>query len=365
MTKAKHERDLIQLTGLPTASGKEERVIAWVERWVARRPWVALRRDRFGNIALRHRDSRSRRPIFFTAHMDHPAFVVRAVDGRELIADFRGGVRDAYFVGASVVLHRGRGGVRGKITEMYPADDTHPDKRVRVAFARPVKAEPGDVLTWALPAPVIRGGRLYAPACDDLAGLAAALAAFETLHQKVNGARPDVRVLLTRAEEIGFLGAIAACGSGIIPKAARLIALENSKSYAESPIGGGPIVRVGDRTSTFDPDLTYRIAKVAESLADDDPSFNWQRKLMPGGACEASAYQALGITATCLCLPLGNYHNMDEAKEKIAAETIALSDYHGLIRLLIAVGRDLDPTRSAPFAAKLKQLLDRRRDVLT
>ena len=113
-------------------------------------------------------------------------------------------------------------------------------------------------------------------------------------------------MLLTRGEEVGFLGAIGACKAGTIPRAGRIIALENSKSFAESPIGSGPIVRVGDRTSTFDPDLTYRIGRIAADITAADSTFRWQRKLMPGGTCEASAYQAYGYTATCLCLPLGN-----------------------------------------------------------
>ena len=33
---------------------------------------------------------------------------------------------------------------------------------------------------------------------------------------------------------------------------------------------------------------------------------------MPGGACEATAFSAYGYESTCLCLPLGNYHNMHD-----------------------------------------------------
>src|SRR5262249_28784735 len=156
----------------------------------------------------------------------------------------------------------------------------------------------------------------------------AALAAFDDLSHDVSKPDLDVRVLLTRAEEVGFVGAIAACKNRTVPRKSRLIALENSKSFSESPIGAGPIVRVGDRTSTFDPDLTFRISKIAEQLAARDASFKWQRKLMPGGTCEASAYQSYGFISTCVCLPLGNYHNMNEATGKIDAETISLSDFY-------------------------------------
>src|SRR5690606_19566565 len=135
------------------------------------------------------------------------------------------------------------------------ADETMPAMRevgddlcAVIRFTKDPAAKKGDLVTWALPAAAIRAGRLHAPACDNLAGVAAALAAFERSLRKRGS---DVRVLLTRAEEIGFIGAMAACRSGLIPKRARLIVLENSRSFADSPIGGGPIVRVGDKTSTF------------------------------------------------------------------------------------------------------------------
>ncbi len=351
---------LSQLTALPTAAGREDAVIAWVERWVKRRKWCDLSRDRYGNLLLKHVEfgsklpkkprSNSKRkgskpktaPIFFTAHMDHPAFVITDPMGkREALAEFRGGVRDEYFVGSRVWVYRdGQPLCRARVVEFVDRPTKAGDKRVLLRLSRAADVHIDDIATWDTGDVRIRGDRFHAPACDDLAGAAAALSALNELAKK--DARRHSAVLLTRCEEVGFIGAMAACQSGIIPRDARLIALECSKSFAESPIGGGPIVRVGDRTSTFDPDLTYRVSQVAQQLAGRDKSFNWQRKLMPGGTCEASAYQSFGYTATCVCLPLGNYHNMDESKQRIAAEHISLSDYDHLVRLLTHVGTSLD-----------------------
>ena len=400
----KHEKYLLELTGLPTATGHEDAVIAWIENWARRRKTVDLSRDRFGNLLLKRVGARSRKPIYFTAHMDHPAFVVaEQLDPCTLIAEFRGGVDARYFPGSRVRLHLGHDDARpGRVVRLETPVKPGADKRAVIELTKPTVAEPGDILTWHLPAPKVARGLLRAPACDDLAGVAAVLAAFEQLNRVhfKNKPAPDVRVLLTRAEEVGFIGAIAACKSGIIPKAARLVAMETSKSFPDSPIGGGPIVRVGDRTSSFDPDLTYRISQLADSIQQQDPSFLWQRKLMPGGTCEASAFQALGFTATCLCLPLGNYHNMSSepanvkstgkaaAKRsrdtsssfggisgggpkdlkgpgKIDSEVISLSDYHGLIRLLVQVGRSLDSrSASPPLTARLDRLFAQRRHLL-
>ena len=52
-TRRTHERWLMELTSLPTASGREDRVIAWIARWVAARRNLVLTRDRAGNLLVR------------------------------------------------------------------------------------------------------------------------------------------------------------------------------------------------------------------------------------------------------------------------------------------------------------------------
>jgi endoglucanase len=377
---ARQLQTLRRLTGLPTATGHEDRVVRWVRQWAQRRPEVEVKQDRHGNLLLKRRGDRRRRPILLTAHLDHPAFVVTEVEGKTLTAEFRGGVQDDYFVGSPVRLFRqGRGSkpiATGKVTELHaavPRPEGRGFKTASIELSTAVKAKPGDLLTWDLPDAEAIDGRLHAPACDDLAGLAAMFEAFdqwlkidaERTETQRNSPGASVRLLCTRAEEIGFVGAIGACRSGLIPKGARLVALEASKASAEAPIGGGPIVRVGDRTSTFDPVLTYAVGQVAQRLAAEDPSFAWQRKLMTGGTCEASAYQALGHTATCVCLPLGHYHNMNPTTGRIDREIIGLADYHGLVRLLLAIATTLDDPAATPsLTDRLHRLFDEQREVL-
>ena len=74
-----HEKWLLELTALPTAAGRENRVIDWVTNWVKKRPKLILRRDKGNNLVIRIKGKRTRRPILVTAHLDHPAFVVREV----------------------------------------------------------------------------------------------------------------------------------------------------------------------------------------------------------------------------------------------------------------------------------------------
>lgn len=368
----RYHRWLLELTNLPTAAGREDRVIEWVRQYVKRKRNVTMSRDRFGNLTLKRGGGKGR-PLYITAHMDHPAFVVcEVVNDRRVIAQFRGGVARDYFVGTPVKLFHGegkpkRGVIRafvkppGRSSHMLGTDDS--DKHLAVDFKGKTAAAVGDVLMWDVGPARITRGQLRAPACDDLIGVTAALAAFDQL-----GRQPHVRVLLTRAEEVGFIGAIAACKAKSIPKTARLLCLEASKSFPESPIGGGPIVRTGDYATTFDPQLTYEVGRVAAQLAAQDPTFIWQRKLMPGGTCEATAFQTYGYTATCLCAALGNYHNMNEKTGKIDAEYISIADFDGLVRLLVQAGRKLDTSGKsaavAPMRDRLDDLFESRRWVL-
>ncbi|MEM8494684.1 MAG: M20/M25/M40 family metallo-hydrolase [Planctomycetota bacterium] len=341
-------KTLTQLAGLPTAAGREDAVVAWVTRWANRRAWVSLQADAYGNLTLRDRRWQRRKsgePIVIVAHMDHPAFVAVESVGREVIAHFRGGVRPEYFVGTGV--RHWSGTCRGSraVVVAYEEDDTPgrtgPGPRVTLRFARSADVQPGDVLTWDLPEPNVAGGRLKALACDNLAGVAAALCTLEKVHALRTPPKTELRLLFTRAEEIGFVGAVSVCEDRLIPEDARVVVLEASKAFDHAPIGGGPIVRVGDRLSVFDPALTDSIAGVAENIAGDDSSFAWQRKLMDGGACEATAFAAYGYRAACVCVPLGNYHNMDETRQRISRESIATSDWLGMVRLLAAL-----PSRS-------------------
>ncbi|MFN3168666.1 MAG: M20/M25/M40 family metallo-hydrolase [Phycisphaeraceae bacterium] len=365
--REREKKTLLELTGLPTAAGREDRVIEWVETWAKRRRGVTLKRDTYGNLTIQRKGARSKSPIYFTAHLDHPAFVVTDVldVGKHVQAEFRGGVHDDYFVGTRVMLDLpGKKQVRGTVVSLDRKRSAELPKLVTIEFDRIAPCVAGDVVTWALPKAKISKGRLHAPACDDLAAVAAAVCAYDKLLKQPKGLG-DVRLLFTRAEEVGFVGAIAAAKAGTMPKGSTLVCLENSKSMAESPIGGGPIIRVGDRISIFDPDLTARLNAVAEGLAKRDKSFRFQRKLMPGGACEATAFRALGYLSSCICLPLGNYHNMDEDEKAIAPESIAVDDYYQMIDLLAEVGRELDQTRAQEdLVERLERLLERGRAML-
>lgn len=359
---------LEEVTSIPTAAGREQRVVAWIRNWLESRPHFGMTADASGNLVIAHREAPPDvTPLYLTAHLDHPAFVVEEILADGVRLSFRGGVKDPYFRNAHVRIHTDEDAVVEVCLESAGPADPFRDCRASIVSGDASQLRPGQVGVWKLPGLEFDGDLIRTAACDDLAAVVAALAAIEEMHQR--GAGRHVQVLFTRAEEVGFIGAIAACRDATMAKGARVVALENSRSFADSPIGGGPIVRVGDRISTFSPALTGAVAKVAESLRTEAEeagvTFNWQRKLMPGGACEATVFQAYGYEATCVCLPLGNYHNMasldevmdgDESNAHVEREYIALSDFADLVQLLAALGASLEQVD--PITTRLDKLFD-------
>ncbi len=379
------EKLLLEVTSLPTAAGREDRVIAAIEPWVAARAKrVVLARDRFGNLTIAQHGfleacAKGVKPVLITAHLDHPAFVVTAVRTKgkarktavELDLEFRGGVHDPYFKGAMLEVfdRKTKKSFDAKIVSLDAKTDpaTKPFKTVVARLAKASAAKSiaaGSIARWKFRKAEIKKGIVHTHACDDLAAVAAALAAFDGLSRDASLAH--VALLFTRSEEIGFIGAIGAAREGTVPKGARLVCLENSRSFPhDSPIGAGPIVRVGDRLSVFTPELTNRVGDIAAAHAKDNPAFRFQRKLMPGGACEATAFAAYGIASTCVCLPLGNYHNMEEIdavlagkkKPRVGREFISANDYHWLVELLEVVARRLDDEKIAAGHRALMETL--------
>lgn len=332
--------------------------MGWVETWADRRPDLRARCDVHGNLLVTQKGRKPADPVIAVAHTDHPGFVVLAVDGRAVDVEFRGGVRPEYFDGARVELFDGDDGAhRGSLEEF-----DHQESKGLVRLDRTSQLAAGDIGRWFFGSN--RGGAgerfLLAPACDDLAGAAAALAALDRARSD-----PSLRhfgVLLTRAEEVGFVGAIGACRAETLGERSRVLSIETSRSFPDSPIGGGPIVRVGDASSVFDHELTNRIASAAAASG-----LRHQRKLMAGGSCEATAFVGYGYRATGLCLPLGNYHNMghlDEVEQGRGMatplpEVISLADFHGLVDLLLLSATAVDTPST------LRERLERRFETST
>jgi putative aminopeptidase FrvX len=202
---------------------------------------------------------------------------------------------------------------------------------------------------WDLPAFELKDGQIHSRACDDLLGCAEIICLFRELE----AAKADVHCLgiFTRAEEVGFWGAIQLARAGTLPRNITVLSLETSTPRGGAEIGRGPIVRVGDRLSIFDSGETARLMSVA--------AFNKipvQRCLLDGGACEASAYQLYGYRSVAASIGLGNYHNC-APDGTIQCEYVSVDDYANMVRLCVAAVTE--SKRSNPAKA-LRDSLEKR-----
>jgi endoglucanase len=348
VSKTEHIETLLRITNLPTAPFVEDHVAAFVRRFVKAHPQLRLRADRFGNLLVKYtprRRSRRRlsRPVLFAAHMDHPGFIAGRPLGKGRIqAEWAGGVQSRYFKGTKIRFHVDDRWVPGVVEKVVPqrlkkADPRPPAEVPPKAVVARVRGDVprGSLGMWHLPDAAIRGNRLYARVTDDLSGLAAIICSLDEVCRRNVGC--PCYAFFTRAEEVGFAGALAAVVGKTVPQRTIVVAVENSSVIPGVTLGNGPILRVGDKFSVFTPEATAYCRAVADDLAKKDKTFQYQRKLMDGGSCESTAYCHYGYEATGICLPLMNYHNMDKRRGKIAPEINDVSDYLNLVKWFVAL----------------------------
>jgi putative aminopeptidase FrvX len=360
----RHLQLLTEICNLPTAPYHEHHVIAYLQSWAnthAFKNW----QDKAGNLYIEYRRGpKHKKPLIIEAHTDHPGFLATKQRGNLLHAEFHGGVRPSHFQNAPVQFLVNQTWLPAKVLSAKPRKNS---RTLDIQLSTTHKIPPNSLGMWQLPDASTKNKIFRAPVCDDLATVAATCALFEELiHQQQ---KAHVIALFDRAEEVGFAGVLAACLNNSLPGAnangtggARVIGLETSKALPTAKQGDGVIVRVGDRTGLFSPGFTHFLSQCAAHIADDRPTFKWQRKLMDAGMCNSTPFAAFHHDSAALCLPLGNYHNMHIKNDPghndaptagnsklIASETIHLDDYEALIQLLLETVKRL-PTYKENFA---------------
>lgn len=330
---------LKDITSLPTAPFVEDRVIAYIRDFAKRRR-MKVQTDESGNLMIELRGRKPRLPRWvFAAHMDHPGMRAgRMIDKRTLEAEFHGYVHIDYVRGTKVRFFSGDDEITGKVIDAKPGEHDRLTVPTTVHIRVAADVAPGSPGMFDQGEARLKNGKLYSRALDDLAGVAAALTMIDKLAK--NPPASTVAVLLTRAEEEGFIGALGAVMKPkLLRKTDRLIAIECSAEQPYARQGDGVILRVGDRTSIFHSGLTFFMARQAEALAKKDRSFKHQRALMPGGTCESTVYDAWNYISAAVCVPLGNYHNMNRARKKIAPEYIHHGDWQNMVKLFAQLAR--------------------------
>jgi putative aminopeptidase FrvX len=371
---------LTELLALPTAPFRERHVVSHVSACLDR-AGVPYFTDPIGNVIAGAGSLREYAQILgraqggplrmFIAHMDHPGYHgSRWLSAARLLVRWHGGSPIKHLRGAKmrIVDDSGILGV-GRLRKAYKhatgwrietAEIDIPPDMFRGRRRPPAQTLFGG---FAFRAPVWQsGGRLYSSAADDLIGVFAVIETARLLWKTRDG-RGDFLGLLTRAEEVGFVGAVGHLDLGWLAKRRRTlvpISLEASRTLPGAQIGKGPIVRLGDRRTVFAPDGLRVLSEAAQKALKDAH----QRRVMDGGSCEATAMTAWGLPAIGISVPLGNYHNQGfeggpdcEAAEGPAPEFVSLSDVDGLLRLCRALMRKDLPWED-PWGRQRKALLD-------
>jgi len=306
-----------------------------------RRIGLVPKRDAYGQLSVHLARGTAKRALAFVAHTDHPGFELIDVRGSRGRARFRGGIDPSYFRGSfPLIVHRDGVADGHRATgHGYVHDPVVPDWSAGycdIDAERPLAA--GDWAVLDLPAFARREDELFLRSADDLAGCALIVSTLEALRDE---SRPfSVHAVFTRAEEPGLFGARIVAEDGGLPPDAYVVSVEASNSkYA--PAGAGIVVRAGDYHNTFSNEAERYLRVAAERLADR--GIATQRRLLPGGTCEASAFVRLGWTATGLALPNTGYHNAG-AEGGLVPEMIRVEDLVSGIALAaeaaVAAGND-------------------------
>lgn len=359
---------LDEILSQPSAPFRERHVISTVIKALIE-AGVPHFSDPVGNIVigaanqkeyLRKVRQKTREPLrVFIAHMDHPGFHgIHWKSECELEVKWFGGSPTQHIEGAKVWLANANGWAgSGEITSvrMLPSGKAIESAVVRVIMEVRARNPQASELYggFGFRAPVWQEGNLlYTKAADDLVGSFAIVSLAldfwggkSGTGKKKRAFSVDLPVLgiLTRAEEEGFIGAIGHFELGWLSKPSRpilCISLETSRTLPGAEVGKGPVVRLGDRYTVFDPGSLRIFSDLAAKALPE----KHQRRVMDGGTCEGTAATVYGFSCVGISVPLGNYHNQNfeggpDSRGPLgpAPEFVHLQDVQGLLELCRAL----------------------------
>jgi endoglucanase len=301
----------------------------------------------------------------FIAHTDHPGFHGdKWISNNKLKIKWHGGSPTQHLKNSKVWLADQKGYLDGaKILQakLIPSGKGIDSGvlLIRNKFLRNKHSNPKDIFGgFGFRKPCwISKQLIYTKAADDLVGVFAIVSLAIDFKNK----KAPFLGLLTRAEEVGFIGAIGHFNLGWLGRARRkviCVSLETSRTLAGAYIGKGPVVRLGDRATVFDPSPLRVFIDVAQKVLPG----KHQKRIMDGGTCEATAATAFGFSSIGISIPLGNYHNQSfeggpDSRGKLgpAPEFVHLSDVKGLLILCHALLKKNLPWNK-PWDLKKKEL---------
>lgn len=271
-----------ELMSLPGPTGREEPVLAWLERaWAPKveRLW----RSRVGNLLAAVGGSGPR--LLLTAHADELSYVVRSIDASGLLwlttGQVRGEPQERFPVGQPALVLGRSTAVEGVFVvatgHVVPEEkrnkpvtfgdllvDIGADSRAEV-LERGITV--GASVIWNPPARQL-GRRLYGKALDDRVGLAILTLLLDRLDPRSLGC--SLYFAATVQEENGLLGASSLRSELDVDWAIALdVGLVGDlptvgEQWMPAVLGGGPQLVHKDSATHYDQRLLWRLADLAE-----------------------------------------------------------------------------------------------------
>lgn len=338
------------LTSVPTAPFREKAVARRAREWIAKNlgPRVTVRSLR-GGLIVSYRGAGPGPSLALAAHLDHPGFALTRITAKGALARLQGGLPPHLLPGAAVEAFAANPKDNTPLACGILGPRPKPEGPWSISWTSPPGPDAAPVFAMLALTPYkVKDGWLSSRSMDDLLGCAVSL---ETLRRLLAArAKTNLTVLLNRAEEVGFVGALDMLRSGALSPDDSYISIESSRELPGSRPGKGPTIRCGDKSTAFDPNLLGLLDEAAARLARR--GLRVQRRRLTGGTCEATAYLAFGLETAGVAVPLVNYHNGWGAKA-VAPERVRVSDVEGAVRLLIEAAR-LFPSRTLRGALRAR-----------
>ncbi|MDZ4677080.1 MAG: hypothetical protein SGI74_06170 [Oligoflexia bacterium] len=336
------ERVLKEVFDNPTAPYRENWVLQYVEKELNRLK-VPYFIDKWGNIIAgvsKPQTLKKSKKVALMAHTDHPGFhLIKKITKTQWRAQWFGGVPPKTH-NAKVAIYNPllpNKVFYGKILSKKFEGQKKDTFKIQLTNA---KNQVDDTCfgAFAFPGFQQKKHRVFSRAADDLAGVTIILATFARLN---SSQRKNILGVFTRAEETGFKGALGIIYQNILGHENTVISLEASRQLEGARIGSGPVIRLGDKRTLFDNRVTSLLDLACTELKKINPKINFQRRIMNGGTCEATAFNLHHIKAAGIAVPLGNYHNQ-RANLKPGAEFIDIRDVLGAVEICVQFYKNLE-----------------------
>lgn len=345
--KKMHKSDLsifLELSDIPTTAFHENRVSDYIKNKLKEFE-IDFEEDEWGNIEAFIKGQK-KEEVVFVSHMDHPGFeIIEKLDENLYKAKTLGGLPKLSDVENTKIkiydkFSENKGYLK-PFNESSSNDSRYKssDRWLNNEFVS-VQVELKELnfpvpVVFDLPKPKISNDQIITPVADDLAGCALILEMLRSLKTSQNNY--SIRGIFSRAEEVGLYGARLIAKSGRIDKNSIIVSIETSSELPGAVSGSGPIIRTGDRATTFDNSGEIILLSSVKQLIDQNKEFLFQRQLMSLGGCEATAFSAFGYKVTGISLPLINWHNANP-EGKVESERISITDYQNALNIMIGVG---------------------------